>query len=148
MVSVGSALAYTELTLLVFLTLTLALQPLLPVPRVWAVVAGALLVVQTAAVRGMAIEPYVPSEGVKRWESLDSLAEVVGILVVPACTTMVLIVAFYHLARANARARKRLARALADARETGRPRPSGATGPPAAGPQPGRGPGAPAAPPA
>ena len=146
---VGPPLAYIELTLLSVLTLWLALQPLSPVPRPWAMASAALLAAQTAAVRGIALEPRTPGVPVDGREALDTLAEVVGIIVVPALTAALLAVVWFHLARANGRTRRRLARARGtDAREPGAARPSAATGPPAAEPPPARGPGAPAAPPA
>ena len=72
---VGPPLAYIELTLLSVLTLWLALQPLSPVPRPWATASAALMAAQTAAVRGIALEPRTPGVPVDGREALDTVAE-------------------------------------------------------------------------
>ena len=107
----GNALAHLELAFLCVLTLSLALIPALPVPRAWAIAGCGLIAVQTAAVRTMRIEPFEPALGERRWEVLDTTAEVVALVVVPALTAALLVVVFWHLARANGRTRRRLAAA-------------------------------------
>ncbi len=115
----GSALAHIELVLLCMLTLSVALIPGLPVPRRWATAGLALIAIQTAAVRTMRIEPFEPALGTRRWEVLDSTAEVVALIVVPALTAALLTVVFWYLARANARTRARLRARMADRGEGG-----------------------------
>ena len=105
----AAGLAYLELVLLCFLTLTLTLLDT-PVPRPWAGVAAALVVVQTMAVHEMneeAFEPAARPPGL-----VHSLAEGIAVLAVPALTAALLVVVFFHLARAYAHARARLDRAL------------------------------------
>ena len=136
MLGVGSALAHLELAFLCVLTLCLALIPGLPVPRPWALAAGALVWAQTAAVRAMRVEPFEAAQSGGASETLDTTAEVVALLVVPALTAALLTVVFWHLARANARTRHRLRTARAGAAAT----PWGATSPRAAGRPPGTGP--------
>jgi hypothetical protein len=106
-------LAYLELWLLLIITLVLALLPT-PVPRGWALVAGVLLIAETASVRGMRISPCTEECGAEEPERLvSSLAETVGVLVVPALTAVLLSVMFFHLARAYVAARHRLRVAMA-----------------------------------
>ncbi len=124
----GPALAHVELTFLCLLTLMLAFGPvLLPVPRGLALVSGGLLAVQTVAIRAMRIEPY-EAASTKTWEILDSTAEIVALIVVPLGGAALLTVVFWHLARANARVRRRLRAAqaahvarMADPRGAGEP---------------------------
>ncbi len=109
----GPALAHVELTFLCLLTLMLAFGPvLMPVPRALALVSGGLLAVQTVAIRAMRIEPY-EAASTKTWEILDSTAEIVALIVVPLGGAALLTVVFWHLARANARVRRRLQAAQA-----------------------------------
>jgi len=131
---VGSALAHLELAFLCVLTLCLALLPGLPVPRGWALAAAALVSAQTAALRAMRIEPFEAARS-GAGETLDTSAEVVALIVVPALTAALMCVVFWYLARANARTRHRLRRARAAAAT-----PWGATSRQAAGQPPGTGP--------
>ena len=115
----GFALAHLELAFLCLLTLALAMQPALPVPRALAGAGAALVCAQTAAIRTMRIEPFEPAKRVTAWESLDSVAEVTALIAVPALTAVLLTVVFWHLARANARTRHRLRDARAGDRRGG-----------------------------
>ena len=103
-------LASIDLLLLCAITLSIALLQT-PVPRPWALVAVALLVIQTAAMHVMGLEAAEPgpppSDAI-----VHSLAEAVGVLAVPALTAALLTVIFFHCARAYARAKRRLDEAL------------------------------------
>jgi hypothetical protein len=112
---VGSALAHLELAFLCVLALCIALIPALPVPRVWALPGALLVGVETAAVRDMRLEPFEPAVH-HGFEPLDTVAEVVALVVVPVLTAGLLVVVCWHLARANARVRRSLA---ADAERAG-----------------------------
>ncbi len=105
----AAGLAYLELVLLCFLTLTLALLDT-PVPRAWAGAAAGLVVVQTFAVHSMSVAPFEPA--VRHSGLVHSLAEGIAVLAVPVLTAALLVVVFFHLARAYAEARARLDRAL------------------------------------
>lgn len=105
----ASGLAHLELVLLCVMTLSLALLES-PVPRAWALAGGALLVVQTAAVRAMSLQPFQATP--PRPALVHTLAEAVAVLAVPALTAGLLVVVFFHLARAYAHARRRLEEAL------------------------------------
>jgi hypothetical protein len=108
-------LAYLELVLLLIITLVLALLPT-PVPRGWALLSGALVIAETVALRGMRLAPCTKECGIDEPERVvDSLAEAVGVLVVPALTAVLLVVMFFYLARSYAAARHRLRVAMARA---------------------------------
>ena len=103
-------LASIDLVLLTFLALTVALVST-PVPRAWALAATALLSVQAFAMHEMELQGFQP--GLPRSAALvHTTAEAVAVLAVPALTSLLLTVVFYHCARAYARARRRLAEAL------------------------------------
>lgn len=105
----ASALAHIELVLLAWLTLALALLPT-PVPRALALASGTLLVVETAALRGIRLQACGEECGVEERDRLvGTVSEAVGALVVPALTAVLLCVVFFHLARAYASARHRAA---------------------------------------
>ena len=104
------ALASIDLLLLCAITLSIALLET-PVPRAWALVAVALLAVQTFALRAMDLQPFQP--GTKPSNAIvHSLAEAVAVLAVPFLTAALLTVIFFHCARAYARAKRRLEAAL------------------------------------
>ena len=105
----AAGLASLELVLLCFLTLTLTLLDT-PVPRLWAGAAAALVVVQTMAVHAMSVAPFEPAA--RPSGLVHSPAEGIAVLAVPALTAALLVVVFFHLARAYAQARVRLDRAL------------------------------------
>jgi len=105
----AAGLALFELVILCFLTLTLALLDT-PVPRAWALAGAALVVVQTFAVHSMSVAPFEPAT--RQSGLVHSVAEGVAVLAVPALTAALLVVVFFHLARAYAQARVRLDRAL------------------------------------
>jgi hypothetical protein len=103
---VASTLASIDLVLLCAVALAIALLHT-PVPRAWALVAVALLAVQTAALHAIELQPFEP--GVPRSDALvHSLAEAIAVLAVPSLTAALLTVIFFHCARAYARARRRL----------------------------------------
>jgi hypothetical protein len=111
------ALAYLELWLLLIITLVLALVPT-PIPRAWALVSGALVIAETVAVRAMRIRPCGEECGVEEPEGVvNTFAETVGVLVVPALTAVLLTVMFFYLARSYAAARRRLRVAMARAEQ-------------------------------
>ena len=104
------ALASIDLLLLCAITLSVALLDT-PVPRAWALVAVALLAVQTFALRAMEEQPFEP--GAARSHAIvHSLAEAIAVLAVPSLTAALLTVIFFHCARAYARAKRRLEAAL------------------------------------
>jgi hypothetical protein len=120
---VASALASIDLLLLIVVALSVALLST-PVPRAWALVAVALLSVQTFALHQIDLQPFEP--GIHRTNALvHTTAEAVGVLVVPALTSALLTIVFFHCARAYAQARRRLAAALAAAQAIGSDMPTG-----------------------
>jgi hypothetical protein len=98
---VALALALIDLVLLALLTLTVALMHT-PVPRAWALAAAALLAVQGLAVQRMELGRGMPQSDA----IVHSATEAVALLAVPALTSMLLVVVFYHCARGYARARR------------------------------------------
>jgi uncharacterized membrane protein len=107
---VASTLASIDLVLLIFIGLAVALIDT-PVPRVWAIVAGVLLSIQAFAVHEMELQPFEP--GAPRSEAIvNTTAEAVATLAVPALTAALLTVIFFHCARAYARAKRRLEASL------------------------------------
>ena len=80
-------------------------------PRAWALVAVALLAVQTFALRAMDLQAFDPSQERSR-AIVHSVAEAIAVLAVPALTAALLTVIFFHCARAYAQARRRLEEAL------------------------------------
>ena len=118
-----STLASIDLLLLIVVALSVVLLST-PVPRGWALVAVALLSVQTFALHQIDLQPFEP--GVRRSHALvHTTAEAVGVLVVPALTSALLTIVFFHCARANAQARRRLAAAMARAQAIGSDMPTG-----------------------
>ena len=117
----ASTLASIDLLLLIVVALSVALLST-PVPRRWALVAVALLSVQTFALHQIDLQPFEP--GVRRSHALvHTTAEAVGVLVVPALTSALLTIVFFHCARAYAR--RRLAAAMARAQAIGSDMPTG-----------------------
>ena len=115
----ASTLASIDLLLLIVVALLST-----PVPRVWALVAVALLSVQTFALHQIDLQPFAP--GIHRSNALvHTTAEAVGVLVVPALTSALLTIVFFHCARAYAQARRRLAAAMARAQAIGSDMPTG-----------------------
>jgi hypothetical protein len=107
---VASTLASIDLVVLILIALSVALIET-PVPRAWALAAVALLGVQTFALHQIELQPFEP--GVPRSQAIvHSLAEVVGVLAVPALTAALLTVIFFYCARAYAHAKRRLEAAL------------------------------------
>jgi hypothetical protein len=120
---VASTLASIDLLILIVVALSVALLST-PVPRGWALVAVALLSVQTFALHQIDLQPFEP--GIRRSDALvHTTAEAVGVLVVPALTSALLTIVFFHCARAYADARRRLAAALAQAQAIGSDMPTG-----------------------
>ena len=116
-------LASIDLVLLILVALSVGLT-FTPVPRPWALVATALLAVQTLAVHQMELQPFQP--GVARSGAIvHTTAETVAVLAVPALTSLLLTVIFFHCARAYAQARRRLARAMRQAQAIGSDMPTG-----------------------
>jgi hypothetical protein len=89
-----------------WLSLCFLLMPW-PVPRSWALPSIVLTTVQTFAVRSMreAGDVVVGSEATPN--RVDTLAETVGVFLVPGITAGLIVVVMFHLARANARVRRR-----------------------------------------
>jgi hypothetical protein len=107
---VAPTLASIDLLLLILVALSVGLTAT-PVPRAWAVAATALLTVQAFAVHQMELQPFAP--GIRQSRAIvHTTAEAVAVLAVPALTSLLLVVVFYHCARGYARARRRLAEAL------------------------------------
>jgi hypothetical protein len=120
---VAQALASLDLILLSLLALCVALVDT-PVPRVWAIVAAGLLAIQTYSMHAMDEQPVSP--GVPRSDALvHSVAEAMALLAVPALTSALLTVVFFHCARAYARARRRLQAAMAKGQAIGSDMPTG-----------------------
>ena len=119
----ASTLASIDLVLLVFLALTVALLGT-PVPRAWALVACALLSVQALAMHQMEMQPFQPAIA-ESGALVHTTAEAVAVLAVPALTSALLTVVFYHCARAYARARRRLSEALRATQAIGSDMPTG-----------------------
>jgi hypothetical protein len=120
---VASTLASIDLLLLIVVALCVALLNT-PVPRSWALVAVALLSVQTFALHQIDLQPFAP--GIHRSKAIvHTTAEAVGVLVVPALTSALLTIVFFHCARAYAQARRRLAAAMAAAQAIGSDMPTG-----------------------
>ena len=116
-------LASIDLLLLIVVALSVALLRT-PVPRGWALIALALLSVQTYALHQMDLQPFQPA--IRQSHALvHTTAEAVGVLVVPALTSVLLTIVFFHCARAYAQARRRLAAALAAAQAIGSDMPTG-----------------------
>ena len=111
----ASALASIDLLLLILIGLSVALLDT-PVPRAWAWAAGALLAVQAYAVHQMELQPFEPGGAGHSGRIVHTTAEAVATLAVPSLTAALLTVVFFHLARAYARARRRLEAALRAAR--------------------------------
>ena len=106
----ASTLASIDLLVLILIALSVALIET-PVPRAWALAAVALLVVQSFAIHEIDLQPYEP--GAPRSNAVvHTLAEAVGVLVVPALTAALLSVIFFYCARAYARAKRRLEAAM------------------------------------
>ena len=119
----ASTLASIDLLLLIVVALSVALLST-PVPRGWALVAVALLSVQTFALHQIDLQPFAP--GIRRSHALvHTPAEAVGVLVVQALTSAMLTIVSFHCARAYAQARRRLAAAMAQAQAIGRDMPTG-----------------------
>ena len=119
----ASTLASIDLLLLIVVALCVALLNT-PVPRPWALVATALLSVQTFALHQIDLQPFAP--GIRHSNALvHTTAEAVGVLVVPAMTSALLTIVFFHCARAYAQARRRLAAAMAAAQAIGSDMPTG-----------------------
>ena len=107
---VAPTLASIDLIVLILISLSVALIET-PVPRAWALAAVALLVVQTFAVHQMELQPFQP--GTPRSDAIvDTVAEAVAVLAVPALTAALLTVIFFYCARAYARAKRRREAAL------------------------------------
>jgi hypothetical protein len=120
---VASTLASIDLLLLILVALSVALINT-PVPRAWALVATGLLSVQTFALHQIDLQPYAP--GIHKSAAIvHTTAEAVGVLVIPLLTSALLTIVFFHCARAYARARRRLAAALAAAQAIGSDMPTG-----------------------
>ena len=99
----ASTLASIDLLVLILIALSVALIET-PVPRAWSLAAVALLVVQSFAIHQIDLQPYEP--GAPRSNAVvHTLAEAVGVLVVPALTAALLSVIFFYCARAYARAK-------------------------------------------
>ena len=106
----ASTLASIDLLVLILIALSVALIET-PVPRGWSLAAVALLVVQSFAIHEIDLQPYEP--GAPRSNAVvHTLAEAVGVLVVPALTAALLSVIFFYCARAYARAKRRLEAAM------------------------------------
>ena len=116
------ALASIDLLLLCAITLSISLLET-PVPRAWALVAVALLTVQTFAMHAMDLQPLKPGASHSN-AIVHSLAEGIAVLAVPTLTAALLTVIFFHCARAYARAKRRLEEALR-AQAIGNDRPTG-----------------------
>jgi hypothetical protein len=120
---VASTLASIDLVVLLLVALAVALT-YTPVPKAWALAAAALLTVQAFAMHQMDMEPIRP--GVAGSGALvHTTAEAVAVLAVPALTSALLTVVFFHCARAYAGARRRLAEALRRAQAIGSDMPTG-----------------------
>ena len=118
----ASALASIDLLVLILIALTVALVET-PVPRAWALVAVALLTVQTFAIHQVDMQPFEP--GAPRSDAIvHTVAEAVAVLAVPALTAALLTVIFFYCARAYAHAKRRLEAALR-AQAIGRDMPTG-----------------------
>ena len=119
----ASTLASIDLLLLIAVALCVALLNT-PVPRPWSLVAVALLSVQTFALHQIDLQPFAP--GIHHSHAIvHSTAEAIGVLVVPALTSVLLTIVFFHCARAYAQARRRLAAAMAAAQAMGSDMPTG-----------------------
>ena len=106
----ASTLASIDLLVLILIALSVALIET-PVPRGWSLAAVALLVVQSFAIHEIDLQPYEP--GAPRSNAVvHTLAEAVGVLVVPALTAALLSVIFFYCARAYAPAKRRLEAAM------------------------------------
>ena len=106
----ASTLASIDLLVLILIALSVALIET-PVPRAWSLAAVALLVVQSFAIHQIDLQPYEP--GAPRSSAVvHTVAEAVGVLVVPALTAALLSVIFFYCARAYARAKRRLEAAM------------------------------------
>ena len=116
------SLASIDLLLLCAIALSVSLLDT-PVPRALALVAVALLAVQTGALHAMELQPFDPAAPPSH-ALVHSLAEGIAVLAVPALTAALLTVIFFHCARAYARARRRLEEALR-AQAIGRDIPTG-----------------------
>jgi hypothetical protein len=120
---VVSTLASIDLVLLIIVAMTVGIT-VTPVPRAWALAATALLAVQTLALHQIDLQPFQP--GIPRSGAIvHTTAEAVGVLAVPALTSVLLTIVFYHCARAYARARRRLAEAMRAAQAIGSDMPTG-----------------------
>ena len=106
----ASTLASIDLLLLIVVALSVALLST-PVPRRWALAAVALLSVQTFALHQIDLQPFAP--GIHQSNALvHTTAEALGVLVVPALTSALLTIVFFHCARAYARAKHRFEASL------------------------------------
>ena len=100
LVRVAPTLASIDLVLLILVALSVGLT-FTPVPRPWALVATALLAVQTLAVHQMELQPFQP--GVARSGAIvHTTAEAVAVLAVPALTSLLLTVIFFMRPRLRA----------------------------------------------
>ena len=102
-------LSQIELAFLCWLTLCLLLLPW-PVPRAWALGGIGLIATQTFACMSIRGEGEVIVGTPQTQDVVDSLADVVGVFVVPGLTVALIVVVMWHLARANARLRGRARR--------------------------------------
>ena len=119
----ASSLASIDLIVLILVALSVALT-FTPVPRPWAFAAFGLLAIQSYAIHQMDLEPIRP--GVAASGALvHSTAEAVAVLGVPALTSALLTVVFFYCARAYARAKRRLERAMRSAQAIGSDMPTG-----------------------
>jgi hypothetical protein len=98
-------LSQLELVFVSWFGLCLLLMPW-PVPRFWALPGLVLIVAQTFAVRSIrgAGTVVVGPQGTPG--RVDTLADWIGVFIVPAGTAALIVVVMFHLARANARVRR------------------------------------------
>lgn len=101
-------LSQLELGFLCWLSTCLLLLPW-PVPRGWALPGIALVAVQTLALMSIHSQGEVLSGSQDGPHNhADTFADVLGVFVVPALGGALVVVVMWHLARANARLRRRL----------------------------------------
>jgi hypothetical protein len=124
--AVAPTLASIDLVVLILVALSVALT-YTPVPRAWALVATALLAVQTVAMHQMDLQPFEPAVHPSH-AIVHTAAEAVAVLAVPALTSALLTIVFFHCARAYAQAQRRLNEALRAAQAIGSDMPTGCGG--------------------